>query len=239
MAFSVKENILRENRLTNAAGFFIHRSWNKIQDEYVSTVGIAIQNVFDIFRHHKYPDIKYLIKNIFIILKNFGGFIQYLTQIMTSYRKNNDWVGIHSQFEQVPNPESRITLSSRKNEIGQPNIIIDWQLTSQDFENMNIYHTKLKQSFDKMGLPFKLFPIEFENGGYPNRLISGKHHMGTTRMNIDPKLGVVDENCKVHSISNLYISSSSVFPTSGQANPTMTIVALALKLADHIKSSYF
>ena len=59
--------------------------------------------------------------------------------------------------------------------------------------------------------------------------------MGTTRMNRDPTKGVVDENCRVHSLANLYVAGSSVFPTGGVANPTLTIVTLALRLADHIK----
>ena len=64
----------------------------------------------------------------------------------------------------------------------------------------------------------------------------GKHHMGTTRMHIDPKQGVVDPNGRIHAMANLYIAGSSVFPTSGYANPTFTIVALALRLADHLKA---
>jgi choline dehydrogenase-like flavoprotein len=63
---------------------------------------------------------------------------------------------------------------------------------------------------------------------------SSWHHMGTTRMHSDPKRGVVDGNCRVHGVSNLYIAGSSVFPTSGHANPTLTIVALALRLGDHL-----
>jgi choline dehydrogenase-like flavoprotein len=66
-------------------------------------------------------------------------------------------------------------------------------------------------------------------------LIGPCHHIGTTRMHGDPKLGVVNADCQVHGISNLYIAGSSVFPTSGTAAPTLTIVALALRLADHIK----
>jgi choline dehydrogenase-like flavoprotein len=63
----------------------------------------------------------------------------------------------------------------------------------------------------------------------------GWHHMGTTRMHLDPKKGVVDEKCKVHSIPNLFIAGPSVFPTGGYANPSLTIVALAIRLADYIK----
>lgn len=62
------------------------------------------------------------------------------------------------------------------------------------------------------------------------------HHMGATRMHSDPKQGVVDENCKVHGVSNLFIASSSVFPTGGYANPTLTIVALAIRVADRVKA---
>jgi choline dehydrogenase-like flavoprotein len=61
------------------------------------------------------------------------------------------------------------------------------------------------------------------------------HHMGTTRMADDPRRGVVDVACRVHGIRNLYVAGSSVFPTSGFASPTLTIVALALRLADHLK----
>jgi choline dehydrogenase-like flavoprotein len=60
--------------------------------------------------------------------------------------------------------------------------------------------------------------------------------MGTTRMHADPRQGVVDVNCKVHGVDNLYIAGSSVFPTGGYANPTLTLVALALRLADRLKA---
>jgi choline dehydrogenase-like flavoprotein len=62
------------------------------------------------------------------------------------------------------------------------------------------------------------------------------HHIGTTRMHVDPKQGVVDPNCKLHDVDNLFVAGSSVFPTSGWANPTLTIVALAIRLADHLKT---
>jgi len=65
--------------------------------------------------------------------------------------------------------------------------------------------------------------------------MGGKHHMGTTRMHDDPRQGVVDSDCRVQGVSNLYVAGSSVFPTGGYANPTLTIVALALRLAEHLK----
>lgn len=239
LALGLKEEYLLNNKMTNASGLLVHRNWNKIQDVYYSSVGVAFQSIYDILRHYIYPDIKFLIKNIILLLKHIPDLFQYLINILISFMKKDTWVGIHSQFEQVPNPESRIKLSSTKNEIGQANIIIDWKLNSQDIDNLKRYHVEMKANLEKMGLAINLFPIDYDDNGYPKRLIPGKHHMGTTRMNNNPKLGVVDENCKIHGISNLFISSSSVFPTSGQANPTMTIVALAIKLADHIKINFF
>jgi choline dehydrogenase-like flavoprotein len=63
----------------------------------------------------------------------------------------------------------------------------------------------------------------------------GGHHIGTARMGASPSTSVVDGDCRVHNVGNLFISSSAVFPTSGQANPTLTIIALALRLGDHLK----
>jgi choline dehydrogenase-like flavoprotein len=70
---------------------------------------------------------------------------------------------------------------------------------------------------------------------WPQPVGGGSHHMGTTRMSDNPLRGVVDRNCKVHAVDNLYVAGSSVFPTSGASNPTLTLVALTLRLADHLK----
>ncbi len=70
----------------------------------------------------------------------------------------------------------------------------------------------------------------------PESITGGFHHMGTTRMHASPREGVVDPNGRVHGVKNLYVAGSSVFPTAGFANPTLTIVALTLRLADHLKT---
>ena len=85
------------------------------------------------------------------------------------------------------------------------------------------------------GIEVRAFSHETDECGWPVSMVAGKHHMGTTRIHQDPKQGVLDADCKVHGVSNLFIAGSSMFPTSGQANPMLTIVALAIRLADHIK----
>ena len=77
--------------------------------------------------------------------------------------------------------------------------------------------------------------FEDDAAGWRAAVTAGKHHMGTTPMHRDPACGVVDENSRVHGIGNLFVAGSSVFPTSGYVNPTLTIVALAIRLAEHIR----
>lgn len=73
--------------------------------------------------------------------------------------------------------------------------------------------------------------------GWESGISETFHQMGTTRMSADPRYGVVDADCRVHGVQNLYIGGSSVFPTGGHANPTLTIVALALRMASHLKNA--
>src|SRR6202035_907427 len=79
-------------------------------------------------------------------------------------------------------------------------------------------------------------PVEENPGAQPRQFNSPHHFLGTTRMHDNPRNGVVDADCRVHDVPNLFIAGSSLFPTGGFANPTMTIVALALRLATHLQS---
>jgi choline dehydrogenase-like flavoprotein len=74
-----------------------------------------------------------------------------------------------------------------------------------------------------------------EGDALRNIFPTAHHHMGTTRMHTDPRHGVVDENCRVHAMTNLFVSGTSVFPTGGYINPTLTAIALSVRLADHVK----
>jgi choline dehydrogenase-like flavoprotein len=135
--------------------------------------------------------------------------------------------------EQVPNPMSRITLSPEKDRLGQNRACLDWRLSPIDIQSAVRSQEILGKELSQAGLG-RLY-IELNDETPPQRIGGGWHQMGTTRMHRNPTKGVVDENCKVHGISNLYVSGPSVFPTSGYANPVLTIVALAERLADHVK----
>jgi len=144
--------------------------------------------------------------------------------------------------EQAPNPDSRVRLGDTYDALGQRRLALDWRLSEIDKRTVRTLATSLDQSLrarhagrvdpaawlDVDGQPWEIDPLI---GAHP---IGGYHHIGTTRMHDDPRKGVVDADSRVHGIGNLYIAGSSVFPTSGWANPTLTIVALSLRLADHL-----
>lgn len=139
--------------------------------------------------------------------------------------------------EPEPDPDSRVTLSpTRKDQLGMNRVRVDWRLG-----------TRVKRTFDKTleilahemrqsGVAEVKLDPPIEGGVWPDTLEKEGtwHHMGTTRMHDSPEQGVVDRNCKVHGMSNLFIAGSSVFPTAGANFPTITIAALTLRLSEHI-----
>lgn len=143
--------------------------------------------------------------------------------------------GIDVMAEQAPERDSRIRLGRRRDALGVPTTVLDWRLTRPDwdsiFRTLEIFREGVRQA----GIGTVVSTV---GAGRPTPAVFGNwHHLGTTRMHRDPTKGVVDENCRVHELENLYIAGGSIFPTGGYANPSLTIVALALRLADHLKST--
>lgn len=134
--------------------------------------------------------------------------------------------------EQAPNPASRVTLGRGRDRFGQPVPRLDWRLTELDRQSIRRTQGVLDRAFQRAGIGRLVNKLGDEHP--PAQLGVGFHHMGTTRMHPDPRHGVVDADCRVHGVANLYMAGSSVFPTSGYANPTVSLVALALRLAEHV-----
>ncbi|MGB6475024.1 MAG: GMC family oxidoreductase [Candidatus Sulfotelmatobacter sp.] len=139
--------------------------------------------------------------------------------------------------EQQPNPESRILLSDKLDALGVPRANVRWQLTDLTLHTMRKFAATLRQQFAQAGIgEIELEPWLLEDSPeWTSHINDQYHHIGTTRMNDSPRAGVVDRNCQVHGLPNLFIASSSVFPTSGHSNPTLTIIALCMRLADRLK----
>ena len=146
--------------------------------------------------------------------------------------------------EQAPNPDSRVLLSGEQDALGSRRADLDWRLTDIDKHTARILARTVDAELRRLGKgsvipsdwldePGPRWPVDPTVGNHP---LANYHQLGGTRMSDDPGRGVVDADCRVHGYDNLYVAGSSVFPTGGWANPTLTIIALSLRLADHLHS---
>lgn len=139
--------------------------------------------------------------------------------------------------EQEPNPTSRVTLTDKLDRNGVPRLLIDWRLTELDYRTLTTTLREIRAALRRAGCG----DIAFDDARLDDEVRSkvrpvGGHHIGTARMSTDPSQGVVDADCRVHGVDNLYLAGAATFPTSGQANPTLTIVAMALRLGTHLRA---
>ena len=136
--------------------------------------------------------------------------------------------------EQEPNPSSRITLGAQTDALGVPKLHVDWRYTEGDVRTVC---RSLKLLADEV-VRSRVGRFDYDPRAVEKEMTRygayGGHHIGTARMGTDAAASVVDPDCRVHGVANLFIAGAAVFPTSSQANPTLTIVAMALRLAEHL-----
>lgn len=146
---------------------------------------------------------------------------------------------VAASFEQEPNPSSRVTLSEKQDELGMPLACIHWSLTRKTYNTAVHFAEVIDQTLRtlQVGRLKRSDWLQHDVGEneYQQHFHDQNHHIGTARMSASPQDGVVDPDLKVHSLQNLHIASSATFPTGGHSNPTLTILALTIRLADHLK----
>jgi len=141
---------------------------------------------------------------------------------------------IDSIIEQEPNPASRVSLTRETDSFGLRRVQMDWQITDGDLKTIRVLSIESAKEMARLNRA-RVQLAQFILDANLEIPVSGfGHHMGTTRMSADPHYGVVDENCRVHGINNLYIAGSSVFSKCGGRNPTLTIVLLSLRLGEFL-----
>ncbi len=153
-------------------------------------------------------------------------------------RARNGRYPLDFNAEQTPNPDSRVTLSDERDAFGVPRLRVDWQLSAQDVDSIVENYAAFGRDVTASGIGRLDLDGRDLRGWAQQSAPVGGHHIGTTRMCDDPRHGVVDSNCCLHDVANVYVAGSSVFPTSGNANPTLTIVALAIRIADRLKLAH-
>jgi choline dehydrogenase-like flavoprotein len=233
--FALRQRIRREETLTGCSAYFIRCLASETAPEHFSPGGKARVRLAE-----------------FLELRTLAGaeIRRYLRQVAMGYRevgvtlarrasevvRPKHVLALRTVLETTPRPDSRITLGSGRDRLGLPVVRVDWRISESDRLGLDRLRRALATAVEGKGLGVLIEDPSADEAGWPRSMEGGKHHMGTTRMHADPKQGVVDPDCRVHGIANLYVAGSSVFPTSGYANPSFTIVALALRLADHLKT---
>jgi choline dehydrogenase-like flavoprotein len=143
---------------------------------------------------------------------------------------------LHAGMELAPDPDRRLTLSEARDALGMPRLKLDMRIADSDFAHY-------RQTLAELGrqlLAVRAGMIRLNYSARHEWLAAmdwGNHHMGTTRMSDDPKNGVVDAQGQVFGVPNLFVAGSSVFPTYGSSNPTLNLLALTLRLGDHLKKA--
>jgi choline dehydrogenase-like flavoprotein len=149
----------------------------------------------------------------------------------TAYRLIN-------HVEQTPNADSRVTLSVKKDPLDRPQPQLKWKLSALDQEGVIRAQRLIAHEVGRSGLGRMQIELREGANDFLKEAVGPGHQMGTTRMDDDPARGVTDGNARVHFTNNLHVAGSSLFPRCGWSNPTLTIVATSIRLADHLKMRF-
>jgi len=233
VAYALSEQQIRDEGLNGAAAFFMHRAAFQLTPDYDGPGGEAVTHFAEILLKERYPDrgtaamggalLRYAPSVARLVLGHAAQVVRPQTRI-----------ALRMQIEASPRSESRVTLTAARDRLGRRRARIDWQIDPGDGRGAARLWRSLEAGVRDAGIGRLIGTPPGENGVWPASTTGGKHHMGTTRMSSDPSSGVVDREGRVHGIENLFIAGSSVFPTGSWANPTLTAVALALRLADRL-----
>jgi choline dehydrogenase-like flavoprotein len=233
-AISLGDRLLRQERLNGASVYLLRRPRYKAVAAYSSNGGGALNNLLDVLRHRDLPDgrLGQDLRNLANDLTNAG---RTAWDRVRGVLRRDDVLALRVVLETTPCRDSRVTLGSRRDWLGMPRVRVDWRINEADKRGYERLMAVLRSELPRLGLGHLVEHGTYDADGWPRSMVGGKHHMGTTRMHADPARGVVDADCRVHGIGNLHVAGSSVFPTGGYANPTLTIAALAMRLADKLK----
>ncbi len=230
-AFALGRAALEQERLPNAAIFLYPR----YESHAVFARGEvkALLLAWDKLRHRAVPG--EIWPHISRAVRAPGAIaLAAMRKIVVRHGPANHW-RLRAMFETESRLDNRTTLSSETDALGRSRPRVEWQLSEGDLKAMSRIIQLFDRAMQRAGIGRVQVAFPDRRAAWRKAAESGKHHMGTTRMHSDPARGVVDENARVHGTPNLFVAGSSVFPSGGYANPTLTIVALALRLADHLK----
>jgi len=235
---AASEKYQRENRLLNC-----YASLEPELSEFAQTQYGRSINVIKVLSRRGHAGSRFRLSDV--DTTNVRDLIYYLTpkEIMPQFlykpyallkqavrkRRSIQNLSVINYCEQVPDPESRVTLGSDTDALGMRKLQLHWRVGDEVRQSVARLHEVLARLVQVHGVgelhsdAAELRDVRFSDAS---------HHIGTTRMSNTPRSGVVDSDCRVHGVDNLFVCGSSVFPTGGYANPTLTIIALTLRLGE-------
>jgi choline dehydrogenase-like flavoprotein len=222
---SLSEEVVQREQLLNSTFFLVPSTRRQVSDGVRSLS--ALRRTFGLR-----PRRGVLAKRAMEVMRGLGDVTLYGIERLGYGPQPTPLFELQVMAEQAPNPSSRVMLGSGRDALGLPRARLDWRLVDLDRWSIERSQDIIAEAF--CGLARVRTRLGEKDRDEP--LIGQWHHLGTTRMHESPSHGVVDSNCRVHGMGNLFLAGSSVFPTGGYANPTLTIVSLALRLADHLIS---
>jgi choline dehydrogenase-like flavoprotein len=217
-----------------------------IRFDFTSSGYYSARRLFNLFRARKLrfgENMDYISEAVSNVVADFEGVLRGVNNALLGETPFSAFkvLSVSTRMEQAPNPDSRVKLGDERDALGLRKVQLDWRLTDQEKRSVRISNRLLGEELGRTGLGrLRLHQwLQREDAPWPSDLNAGWHHLGTTRMGRNPQYSVCDPQCRLHGVDNLYIAGSSVFPTGGNAHPTLTIVALSLRLADHLKKNHF
>jgi choline dehydrogenase-like flavoprotein len=232
LGFALSEEAQRKHEILNASAMVQYTAPEDSAWAAARRLGEAVQGRR--VSRSAFADIMSIVANAGSIIS--GAFKKYVSAFEIILP--NPRIEVIVNLEQEPNRESRIRLGDDVDALGVRRIEVDWHLSEIERKTARFFAEALAKVFENLELSnCELASWLFAEGSVRDTAVAGNYHfIGATRMASAPSNGVVDENCRAFGISNLFFAGTSVFPTGGHANPTLTIVALAIRLSDHLRS---
>jgi choline dehydrogenase-like flavoprotein len=224
----LNEGIIRSEGLLNAAFFFLPRTEDFVVEgvRSIKALGVGL---------YRRPWVGGTRRHLLNLAEGVAPITRTAVRRLRATANEPTVFAVRVQAEQAPNPSSRITLGHDRDRYGVRRPVLDWRVSDEDLSSIRRSEDLVDAELASAGLA----RIERKLGEEaPAVVFEGlHHHMGTTRMHVDPKQGVVDADSRLHGVRNVYVTGTSVFTTGGYINPTLTVVALAIRLADHLKAA--
>jgi hypothetical protein len=219
----LKDNIQKAKLLLNHHSYIKPIIGNLYSMRKIEILGVLI---------HTFRNSRNILRDLFFILMHFPSLLKgiaYKFDFSAIYKK----AGIFVISEQIPSSKSFVALSSKKDKWGYPIAQVNWQLDDKDIENIKEYYQTIKPHLNYDDSAF-MYGMADDLNDWSRVCNSAAHHCGTARMSDSQADGVVDKNLKVFNTNNLFVCDTSVFTTSGNANPSFTVSALAVRLVEYL-----